>query len=257
VPIIGELSASPGAPLRTSLRPKSLWNYEVGARRVIDGRVLLEGAVFYADVRGEFVPRTVNDVFVPENASRSRNIGVELGLTARASPRLELGASYTFLDLRLRDYTSVVLDSTGTEHDVDFSGKLLPAVPRHRATGEVRLRPSAAVDLGVQVEWQSVVYVETSNAKEGTWYFRLGPGDPVQGVPFRAVPARALVHLNAAWRLGPATLFGSVENLFGLRYAGTIEANDFFGRFYEAGSPTAVSLGLRLTGWGPASGRGS
>jgi hypothetical protein len=75
--------------------------------------------------------------------------------------------------------------------------------------------------------------------------------------PFGAVPAGTLVRLNAAWRFGPATLFGSVENLFGLRYAGTVEANEAFGRFYEAGSPTSVSVGLRLNGWGPAPGRGS
>lgn len=257
VPIIGELSASPGAPLRSSLRPKSLWNYEVGARRVIDGRVLLEGAAFYADVRGEFVPITIDGEPFSENASRSRNIGVELGVTAQASRQLELGAGYTFLDLRLRDYTSLVLDSTGTLHEVNFGGKLLPAVPRHRITGEARFRPLAAVDLGMQVEWQSVVYVETSNADAGTWYFQAEPGAPVEQVAFRAVPARAIVYLNAAWRLGPATLLAGVENLFGLRHTGTVVANEAFGRFYEAGPPVSVSLGLRLAGWGPASGAAS
>ena len=252
VPIIGELSDSPGAPLRASLRPKTLWNYEVGARRLLDGRVLLEGDVFYADVRGEFVPITVDGESVAENASRSRDIGVELGVTAHASPRLELGATYTFLDLRLQDYTSMVLDSTGVPREVDFGGKRLPAVPRHRATAEARFHPRAAVDLGVQVEWQGIVYVETGNAVAGTWYFRTQPGAPVERVAFRALPARTLVHLDAAWHLGAATLVGSVENLFGVRYAGTIEANESFGRFYEAGPPASVSLALRLTGWGPA-----
>lgn len=252
-PIIAELSGRPGVPLRSSVHPKSLWNYEVGGRRVINGNVLLEGAVFYADVRGEFVPMTVGGVTVAQNASRSRNIGIELGVTGRASPRLELGASYTFLDLRLQDYKTAVLDSTGARREVNFGGKLLPAVPRHRVTGEARVRPLAAVDLGLQVEWQSVVYVETSNARAGTWYFQ-PPSGPVRGVPFRAVPSRALIHLNAAWQLGPATLFGSVENLFGLRYAGNVVANESFGRFYEAGPPTWISLGARLNGWGSASG---
>jgi iron complex outermembrane receptor protein len=252
VPIIAELSRSPGAQLRDSVRPKTLWNYEVGARRIVAGRVLLEGAVFYADVRGEFVSSTINGSTVSKNASRSRNIGVELGVTARATRQLELGASYTFLDLRLRDFTADVLDSTGRSPSVDFEGKLLPGVPRHRITGEARFRPLAAVDLGAQLEWQSVVYVETSNAKAGTWYFQLEPAARLQQVAFRAVPARALVHLNAAWRLGPVTLLGSVENLFGLRYANVV-ANEAFGSFYEAGSPASVSLGLRLSGWGPAS----
>jgi iron complex outermembrane receptor protein len=252
VPNWGDLVFSPQAPLFRSVYPKSLWNYEVGARRFMGSRVLVDGSVFYADVRGEFVPETIDNVSVSENASRSRNIGIELAVTAQATPHVQLGASYTFLDLRLQDYASEVLDSTGTRQQVDFAGKLLPAVPRHRLTGEGVVRPLAAVELGVQVEWQSVVYVETGNAESGTWYFELGEGAPVQQVPFRAVPARALVHLNAAWRLGPATLFGSVENLFGLRYAGSVLANEFFGRFYEAGPPAWVSLGFRVAGWGPA-----
>jgi len=245
VPVIGEISMSPGTPLR-SVRPKSLWNYEVGARRVVGGRMLLEGSVFYADVRGEFVPVNVSGQSVPENASRSRNIGVELGLSARMTPRLELGAAYTFLDLRLQEFESQVLDSTGTLQQRAFGGKLLPGVPRHRATGEVRARPLAAVALGVQMEWQSVVYVETNNAAAGTVYFRPQPSAPVQQAPFRAVPAGVLVHVNAAWRLGPATLFGSIENLFGRRHAGGVVANDVFGRFYEAGPPASVSVGLRV-----------
>ena len=251
VPIIGELSDSPGAPLRTALRPKTLWNYEVGARRVLAGRILLDASVFYAAVHGEFVPISVNGESVAENASRSRNIGVELGVTAHPSSRLEVGATYTFLDLRLRDYSSTVLDSTGTARVVDFSGKLLPGVPRHRATADARFHPWAALDIGVQLEWQSIVYVETGNAVAGTVYLQPQPGGPVERVPFRALPRRALVHVDAGWHFGPASLVGSVENLFGLRYAGTIEPNEPFGRFYEAGPPTSVALGLRLNGRAP------
>jgi iron complex outermembrane receptor protein len=248
VPAIGELSQSPSAPIAPSLRPKSLWNYEVGAR-LVGSRMRLDGSVFYADVRGEFIPRTDQGVSRPENASRSRSIGVELGVTARATRQLDLIATYSFMDLRLRKYTSAVPDSTGRLREIDFAGKLLAGVPRHRLTGEARVRPLPAVDLGVQVEWQSVLYVESGNADAGIWYVPSQPNGPVQQVPFRAVPARALLHLNGSWRLGPATLFGSVENLFGLRYAGNVLANDATGRFYEAGSPMAASLGLSLTGW--------
>lgn len=247
VPAFGELSLSPGDPIRT-VRPKSLWNYEVGARRIAGDRWLVEGAAFLAAVRGEFVPVAVDGRDLPENAARSRNVGLELGVTALATPWLDLGASYTFLDLRLRDYTSFVLDSAGMREEVDFSGNRLPGVPGHRVTGEARTRPLNRLDLGVQVEWQGVVYVETGNADQDIWYYRLQPDGPVQQVPFRAVPARALVHLNAAFRLGPATVFGRVENLFGARYVGNVRANEIFGRFYEAGSPAWVSVGLGLSG---------
>ena len=249
VPTLAEIAPRVSDPIR-SVRPKSLWNYEFGGRRAIGNGVLVEGAAFLAAVRGEFVPVTVDGRSLPENASRSRNAGIEMAVTALATPWLDLGASYTLLDLRLLDYTTSVLDSAGTREEVDFSGKRLPGVPRQRVTGEAQIRPSDRLSLGLQVEWQGVVYVETGNADRGAWYFRQQPGGPVQGVPFGAVPARALVHLNAAYRRGPATLFGRVENLFGERYAGSVRANEIFGRFYEAGSPAWVSLGLGLAGWG-------
>jgi iron complex outermembrane receptor protein len=245
-PGIGELSPSPGDSLMLSLHPKSLWNYELGARQVIGSRVLLDGSVFYADVRGEFVPHTVNNTSRPENADRSRNIGVELGVTARVTDQIELGATYTFLDLRLQQYSSLLLDSIGTLSQVDFGGKLLPGVPRHRLTGEARLSPLPVVDFGLQLEWQGVVYVETGNADAGVWHYQTQAGG-LQQVAFRAAPARALVHLNGEWRIGPATVLGSVENLFALRYVGNVVANEILGRFYEAGPPRSVALGLKVT----------
>ena len=81
----------------------------------------------------------------------------------------------------------------------------------------------------MQVEWQGVMYVETGNADAGTLYFRPRAGRCCAAGGLLAVPARALVHLNAAWRLGPAMLFGSVENLFRLKYAGNVVANESFG----------------------------
>jgi hypothetical protein len=158
-------------------------------------------------------------------------------------------ASYSFLDLRLRDYATALLDSTGALRPVDFHDKLVPAVPSHRLTGEARVRPLPALDLGVQVEWQSVVHVETGNSDAGTWFFRPQPGAPLQRVSFRAVPSRTLLHLNGALHFGPSTVFASVENLFGRRYAGNVVANEMFGRFYEAGSPTSLSVGLALSAW--------
>ncbi|HET6342852.1 MAG TPA: TonB-dependent receptor, partial [Gemmatimonadota bacterium] len=250
-PALPELAPTPSSPLRP-VRPKSLWNYEVGARRTMGNRMLVEGAVFLAAVRGEFIPITSDGMELTENASRSRNAGIELAVTTLATPWLDLSASYTFLDLQLLDYTTSVLDSTGAPVQVDFSGKRLPAVPRQRVTGEAQARPLDRLSLGVQVEWQGMVYVETGNADEGIWYFQREPGGDVQQVPFRAVPARALVHLNAAYRLGPVTLFGRIENLFGERYAGNVVANESFGQFYQTGSPRWASLGLSLAGWAPA-----
>jgi iron complex outermembrane recepter protein len=251
VPAFGELSSSPGAPIRP-VYPKSLWSYEVGARRIAGNRVLMEGALFLAAVRGDFVPRTIDGLTFPENASRSRNVGMELGVRALATPWLDLAAGYAFLDLRLTDYTSSVLDAAGSARMVDFSGKRMPAVPKHRITGDARIRPLAGLSLGVQVEWQGVVYVESGNADRGIWYFQTQPGGAVQQVPFRAVPARTLVHLHGDLRLGPATVFARTENVLGQKHAAVVRANESSGRFYEPGPPAWASLGLSLASWGPA-----
>ena len=173
VPAIGELSAESRCPASPSLRPKSLWNYEVGARRIVGGRVLLDGSVFYADVRGEFVPRTVNNVSHSGErqslAQHRRRAGRD---RARDSPRSSS-----------RPATRSWISGCGTTRrrssiPPERLGRSISAASsfrrchRHRVTGEARVSPLAAVDLGVQIEWQSVVYVETGNADAGTWYFR-------------------------------------------------------------------------------------
>ncbi len=117
--------------------------------------------------------------------------------------------------------------------------KAAAAIESKRSLGGTRLGSA-------QGRGAPVVHVETGNADRGTWHFQLQPGGLVQHVPFRAVPARVLVHLSAALRLGPTTLFGSVENLFGERHAGNVVANEGFGRFYEPGFPARLSLGLGL-----------
>jgi iron complex outermembrane recepter protein len=252
VPAFGELSPSPGDPIRP-VYPKSLWSYEVGARRIAANRLLMEGALFLAAVRGDFVPRTIDGLTFPENASRSRHVGVELGVRALATSWLDVAAGYAFLDLRLTDYTSSVLDAAGSARMVDFSGKRMPAVPKHRMTGDAEVRPLAGLSLGTQVEWQGVVYVESGNADRGIWYYQNQPDGAVQEVPFGAVPPRALLHLRGDLRLGHATVFARVENVFGQKYAAVVLANQSLGRFYEPGPPAWASLGISLAAWGPAS----
>lgn len=246
VPLIAELSSAPGNPF-SPVGPKSLWNYEAGAHLLLGSRVLADAAVYYSDVTGEFVPATgANGLPDPASASKSRNIGLELGVTAVATDWLQFTGSYTLSDFRLQEFSNTVQGPGGVRDTVDFSGKRLPGIPVHRLTAEARVRPMRMIEASVQLEWQDKLFVETGNQAAGTWY---SAGTPPAGVPFRAVPARALVHVAARWQLGPIGIFGSAENLLGKRYIASVVANDFSGRFYETAPGTTLALGVSLAGW--------
>jgi len=249
VPAFGELSPGPGAPVNAQLQPKTLWNYELGARGSIGTKVLYDASVFYADVTGEFVPRTVGGLSVPENASSSRNIGLELAATVLATSWLDLSATYTYSDFRLLDFTSSVLLPDSTRQEVVYDGNLLPGVPQHRLTAEAVTRPLRALTLGLRFEWQSLVYVENGNQQEGVIYVPSTQPPGTTPVPFRSVPARALVQLNGQYQAGPVGIFATVENLFGTRYTANVVGNSDLGAYYEAGPGTWVSLGVRLSAW--------
>ena len=168
-------------------------------------------------------------------------------MTTVATRWLEVAGSYTFLDVRLQDYTTARIDSSGTSREVSFSGRRMPAVPRQRVAGAAQVSPVRALELGMEVEWQGIVYVETSNAREGVWHVRPQPDAPVQQVPFRALPARMVVRLNATYRVGAATFFGGVDNVTNQRYAANVAANESVGRFYLPASPRSASLGVSVS----------
>ena len=65
--IRGALGPSRAASLE-ELEPKSLWNYEVGARGLLDKRFLFDASVFLSDISNEFVPVDNNGVAAVENA---------------------------------------------------------------------------------------------------------------------------------------------------------------------------------------------
>jgi len=249
VPAVGELTRSPGSAISTTLHPKSLWNYEVGARGMLGSRARYDAAVFYADVDGEFVPVNSGGISLPENASQSRNVGVELGVSWLAARWLDISATYTFSDFRLFDYATYTLDSAGATVPVVYNNKQMPTIPQSRITADVVTRPLPPLSLGLQFEWQSQMYVETGNQEQGITYFHPPGSSTLVAVPFRAVPARALIQLNARYQAGPVGVFGSVDNLFGTVYTANVVANDLSGAYYEAGSGTWVSIGASVTLW--------
>jgi iron complex outermembrane receptor protein len=261
VPTLSEKTATadPRGGFNAGLEPKRLWNQEVGLKSMVGGQLLVDGSVFHQQVTGEILPfqETVvgenRTVTIYQNAGRSRNWGAELALTAYLGPRVDLGASYTWSDFVLQEFSGPVTGPDGSTALVDFAGRHLPGVPMHRLAAEVRWRPLPGLQLGTTAEWQSRVYVDNANTVDGSVYVRgFGPNPTVTEVPFSAIDPWGLVHVNASYRVGQQTVFFNVENLFNTRYAANATLNASNGRFYSAGAGRYVAAGVTVHAFGGA-----
>jgi iron complex outermembrane receptor protein len=255
VPTLGEITATadPTTGFNPNLGPKRLWNYEVGVKSLVGTRLFLDASIYRQQITGEILPRnavvagTNQSVTVYDNAGRSRHSGIELAATGYLTRSIDLGASYTYSDFLLQEFSGTVTGANGQPVVTDFSGNSLPGVPRHRAAAELRVRPVQGVQLGLTGEWQSRLFVDNANTESGTVHVRgFGANPSITQVPFGQVDSWGLVHLSATWKLQGQTLFVNVENLFDARYIANTTLNAANGRFYSAGAGRYLAAGVTL-----------
>lgn len=105
--------------------PEYNWNYEVGTKLSFwHGRLSTELALFYIDWRHQQVNHLVPGLGnVLKNAGHSNSKGLELTLTARPVQGLLMQMSY--------GYTYAQFLSYKKSDKLDYSGNMLPMVPRH------------------------------------------------------------------------------------------------------------------------------
>ena len=149
VPTLGEKTASadPTVGFNPALQPKRVWNYEVGVKSFVTRRLFVDASVYRQAIRGELLPRQVavgnQTVTVYDNAGRSRHWGAEVAATATVSDRVDVGASYTFADFTLLDFTGTVVGRT-------TSGTFSPTLKQGIALA--LLPPEAGVDDELSVD---------------------------------------------------------------------------------------------------------
>ncbi len=124
--------------------PDSLWSYEAGAKEeLFDRKLELQGAVYYEDWRN-----VQQDVFLPtsaiiiiQNAGHATGWGTDLQADWRATPDLDLGATFGWNNLSFRTTTS----EKNAGDPVDFAVHESASVsanfhhPIGEATGFVRI----------------------------------------------------------------------------------------------------------------------
>jgi iron complex outermembrane receptor protein len=157
VPTTMELFAFPTLGSNPALKPMNSRTYEAGLRARPFG--WLEGtlAVFLTDVKDEIV---YDGTWTNVNLPKSRRQGVEAGLRLKPHAMVDLHLTYTYTDATFRT------NATLSYGDVE-KGDQVPLVPAHRATGTIKIRPLAGLELSLTGQYvgRQVLLNDESNAQ--------------------------------------------------------------------------------------------
>jgi iron complex outermembrane receptor protein len=129
------------------VRKEKLWTYELGSKTSwSEGRVILNGAVFYNDYKDQQVLVQFEGDFLPRsgtaNAGSVDVYGLELDLTWQPTDNILLNASYAYTDGEYDDFVLADAQNSGVpvsgsnqakaaSKDGDFSGNDTAGVPQN------------------------------------------------------------------------------------------------------------------------------
>ena len=229
-PTTTELANSPSGAggFNTGLKPQHAWNFEIGARGSVDGRLTYSVALFQAEVRDALVPYEIAAPrFFYRNAGSTRHRGLEVSGDLSVVPGLGLGAAWTYSDYRFREYSFT--DAAGT-HVLD--GRALAGIPDDWLHLTVRAQPAAFADAWAEVQQtysSGYLVSDVSNTRTSPWWS---------------------TNVRAGWdgtagsmRLAP---FIGINNAFNHQYVSSVVINAARGRFYEPAPGRNVYFGLSV-----------
>jgi iron complex outermembrane recepter protein len=229
-PTTTELGNSPSGAggFNALLVPQKAWNYEIGVRGSVGGRVGYTVALFQADVRDALIPYEIAAPrFYYRNAGSSRNRGVELSAGFALTPGIRFDVAWTYSDYRYRHY-SFTTDTV--VHTLD--GRALPGIPRHWLTVVARAQPAAFRGAWVEVQQSyssDYLVSDTLNTRTSPWWatnVRVGWEGTAGGM-----------------RLAP---FVGINNAFNHPYVSSVVINAARDRFYEPAPGRNIYVGLSV-----------
>src|SRR3989441_2492540 len=223
-------SASGAGGFNPALQPQQAWNYEVGARGAIDGRLAYGVALFQADVRDALIPyELAAPRFYYRNAGSSRNRGVAVSGDFSIVPEggLDFKVAWTYSDYRYRRYS---FTTGGVTHTID--GRALPGVPQHWLNLVLRTHPAV-----LRGGWIELHQTYSSD-------YLLSDTLGTRSSPWWATDVRAGWEGKAGGtRLAP---FIGINNAFNHLYVSSVVINAARGRFYEPAPGRNVYVGLSV-----------
>lgn len=226
-PTAQELSNRPSGEggFHPDLGPERLRTLELGAKGRRAG-LQWQLAGYVSAVEDALVPveRVTGEVYF-RNAGRVERKGLEASLSWRPIPGYRLRLAYTLQEN--------VFDSFETP-DGDFSGNAEPGVPDHRLFAGGSYRTPFGLRAGVDVRWVPDEFPVDDANSAFNWSYEV-------------------VDLRLRWEGAPGggpriQPFAGVDNLFDVRYNGSVVPNAFGDRFYEPAPGREAFVGLSVGG---------
>jgi len=225
-PTLTELSNDPQGlgGFNTSLSPQKATNFEFGFKGNLKSIIEYQLAIFQIQVEDELVPYELGqfpDRDFYRNAGASVRNGLEFGLTINSNVGLTSYTSYTYSDFSYDEYIS---------NGIDFSGNILPAIPKNLLFQEFRYTHAIGFNIILNARYVGEMYANDANSTLIDDFIninlRLGHNILIED-----------------WEISP---FLGINNLSNSKYFGNIRINGFGERFYEPAPTFNLYGGLRI-----------
>mgnify|MGYP006283322191 CR=1 FL=1 len=223
-PTASELSNRPsgGGGFNPELGPQTLGTLEAGLKGG-HGAVRWELTGYLSEVDGALIPYegATEEVFY-RNAGRVERKGVEASLTWRAARGLRARLGYTLQENTFERFETP---------EADYSGNAEPGVPDHRFFAGASYRAPFGLRAEADVRWVDDFPVDDANTASNWSY---------------GVTDLRLLWEGRPWGGPLVRPFVGVDNLFDVRYNGSVVPNAFGDRFYEPAPGRELFGGLSV-----------
>jgi iron complex outermembrane recepter protein len=205
------------------------WNYELGMKTsLLQNKLQTEISLFYIDWDNQqiFQPVPTGQGSMIKNAGESRSQGFELSLRANPAGKFETILAYGFTDAR---FVSHVVDTV-----FDYSGNLIPYVPRH----------TLSLQLNQGIELPQNLIIDKINL---TALYRLLGKHFWDAQNNEYQKAYGLLDFRVGIQRGNASLDFWAKNLLGAEYASFyFEIPQLGNRYAQPGKPLHLGFNLAL-----------
>lgn len=234
-------SSNPMYSLNPDIEVQKSYNFEFGIKGNLMNeesdfmkKVVFDVAFFYYKITDEIVPFTINQTSYYRNAAKTNRIGVEGGIKTEPFEHFDMIVNYTYTNFKYDEFEALNYTPQGTV-TADYSGNKEPSIPTSILNFILEYKLELSESMTGLLLWDcdyiSDMYVDDANSTINKGYFF---GNIMAGLTYNTEEYGAIIFLSS-------------NNIFDKTYSGYININDYYGRYYNAGEPRNISLGLNLS----------